>query len=133
MRWAFLHLFVRFCQQSINPLALGGRRAAGGGGGQAHCLCGCHQVISNVLVLVPGQADQALPGPEMASPVFRAKRKGHVDPTMVSLSKFKTKQMVPSTRREQHESSEASPCGREKNCHSFLNMQSGTSLERLNF
>ena len=96
MRWDFLHLFVRFRQQSINPLALGGRQAG---------------VVGKLIVFVvsPGhlqracpsseQADQALPGPEMASPVFTAKRKGHVDPTMVSLSKFKTKQMVPSTGR----------------------------------
>ena len=50
MRWNFLHLFVRFCQQSINPLALGGR--GGGGGGGEFIVFVLSRVTSNVLILV---------------------------------------------------------------------------------
>lgn len=83
-------------------------------------------------------ANQALYGPGMARPVFRAKRKGHASPTKVSLSKFRTKEnkqflaLEGRSRQQLYESSKVSPCGREKNCHSILNTQSGPSLERLN-
>jgi len=52
MRWNFLHLFVRFCQGSINPLALGGWGGAGAGGGGKFIVFVLSQVTSNVFILV---------------------------------------------------------------------------------
>lgn len=49
MRWDFLHLFVRFRQQSINPLALGGW---GAGVMSKLIVFVVSRAISNVLILV---------------------------------------------------------------------------------